>query len=74
MMLAGDEQDLPLLLRMAQDQPQLPFVSALRAFQRRVLYANTLNDVLCPYATSALVPFNLAGRSRTTQLRQHELA
>lgn len=47
------EDSAPLLMRMASDEG-LPFLSALRAFESRVLYANTKNDFMVNYGTAAL--------------------
>lgn len=52
------EDENPLLLRMSRDDAPgeggLQFVSALRSFSQRVLYANTRNDFMVNYGTAAL--------------------
>jgi len=50
------EEGGPLLLRMTQDQPRMPYRSALQAFSRRTLYANAWGDSLVPYESAALQP------------------
>ncbi|XP_016441627.1 uncharacterized protein LOC107767220 isoform X2 [Nicotiana tabacum] len=49
-----DEGKPPLLLRMASDSEDLPFISALQSFKRRVAYANTSFDYLVGWSTSSL--------------------
>ncbi|XP_060199246.1 putative lipase YDL109C [Lycium barbarum] len=49
-----DEGRKPLLLRMASDSEDLPFISALQSFKRRVAYANTCFDYLVGWSTSSL--------------------
>jgi len=61
MLLSAEGDAPPLLLRMARDEDGLPFISALSAFHRLLLYANVLDDSLCPYATSALLHYNYEG-------------
>ena len=46
----------PLLLSMASEEAELPFLPALRAFQYRTLYANAVNDFLVAYETAAIAP------------------
>ena len=48
----------PLLVEMTRDDV-LPFLSALRAFQFRVLYGNVCNDPLVPYPTAMIADGNL---------------
>lgn len=43
-----------LLEQMSRDMPDMPFVSALEAFEERVLYANLRNDFMVNYGTAAL--------------------
>ena len=62
-MLLQDDPEAPILARMSRDEPNgLQFVTALAAFERRVLYANTLGDCICPYATAGLVHYNYSGQ------------
>ncbi|XP_056689136.1 putative lipase ROG1 isoform X2 [Spinacia oleracea] len=49
-----DKEKPPLLLRMANDCEDLPFLSALRSFNRRVAYANVRFDQLVGWYTSSL--------------------
>ncbi|CAN4122470.1 unnamed protein product [Withania somnifera] len=42
--LKDRDEGIPLLLRMASDSKDLPFISALQSFKRRVAYANTCYD------------------------------
>ncbi|XP_022988514.1 putative lipase YOR059C isoform X2 [Cucurbita maxima] len=60
--LTDDENDgkPPLLLRMVTDSEDLKFISALRAFKRRVAYANVNYDHMVGWRTSSI-------------RRQHEL-
>lgn len=51
--LVLEDGALPLLVRMTIDE-ELPFVSSLKAFTSRVLYANTRNDFMVNYGTAAL--------------------
>ncbi|GAB4839250.1 hypothetical protein Ancab_028777 [Ancistrocladus abbreviatus] len=44
----------PLLLRMVNDFEDLPFISALQSFRRRVAYANVRFDSLVGWSTSSL--------------------
>eukprot|EP00897_Mesotaenium_endlicherianum_P001223 jgi/Mesen1/1128/ME000123S00297 len=44
----------PLLLQMASDCPQGPFISALGAFEERVLYANVGYDHMVGWRTSSI--------------------
>jgi hypothetical protein len=46
----------PLLVEMSK--PESEFYQALTKFERRVLYANVLNDLQVPYPTSAIVHRN----------------
>jgi len=48
----------PLLVRMTENDSEnhLFFVSALKSFEQRVLYANAQNDFLVPFGTAALIP------------------
>ncbi|XP_061993044.1 uncharacterized protein LOC133710919 [Rosa rugosa] len=55
-----DDGKPPLLLRMVNDSDDLKFVSALRAFKRRVAYANANFDHMVGWRTSSI-------------RRQHEL-
>ncbi|PHT50925.1 hypothetical protein CQW23_10672 [Capsicum baccatum] len=52
--LKDSDEGKPLLLRMASDSEDLPFISALQSFQRRVAYANTCFDYLVGWSTSSL--------------------
>lgn len=52
--LKDHDQGEPLLLRMARDSEDLPFISALQSFKRRVAYANTCYDYLVGWSTSSL--------------------
>lgn len=49
-----DEGKPPLLLQMASYSEDLPFISALQSFKRRVAYANTSFDYLVGWSTSSL--------------------
>ncbi|KAL9260019.1 Lipid droplet phospholipase 1-like protein [Drosera capensis] len=49
----NDEGKPPLLRRMVQDQSEYPFMSALRAFRRRVAYANVGYDHIVGWRTSS---------------------
>ncbi|KAJ7549041.1 hypothetical protein O6H91_07G037600 [Diphasiastrum complanatum] len=49
-----DQGQLPLLQRMATDCEEGMFMSALRAFKRRVAYANVVNDHMVGWRTSSL--------------------
>lgn len=59
-LLLADARDggLPLLVRMASTGPEadLPFLPALAAFDRRVCYANAVNDFLVAYQTASITP------------------
>lgn len=50
----NDEGKLPLLLRMVNDCGDLRFMSALRAFKRRVAYANVVHDKIVGWRTSSI--------------------
>ncbi|KAK6940317.1 protein of unknown function DUF676, lipase-like [Dillenia turbinata] len=50
----GDEGKPPLLLQMVKDSKDLPFISALQSFRRRVAYANACYDYLVGWSTSSL--------------------
>lgn len=50
----SDEGKLPLLLRMVDDGDDLKFISALRAFKRRVAYANANYDHMVGWRTSSI--------------------
>lgn len=56
----GDNEKPPLLLQMVKDSDDLKFISALRAFKRRVAYANANYDHMVGWRTSSI-------------RRQHEL-
>ncbi|GKV00506.1 hypothetical protein SLEP1_g13182 [Rubroshorea leprosula] len=56
----SDDGKPPLLLRMVNDSDDLKFISALRAFKRRVAYANANYDHMVGWRTSSI-------------RRQHEL-
>ncbi|KAK3437742.1 hypothetical protein EUGRSUZ_C02420 [Eucalyptus grandis] len=56
----GDDGEPPLLLQMVKDSEDLKFLSALRAFKRRVAYANVNYDQVVGWGTSSI-------------RRQHEL-
>lgn len=56
----NDDGKPPLLLRMVNDSEDLRFISALRAFKRRVAYANANYDHMVGWRTSSI-------------RRQHEL-
>ncbi|KAG2699297.1 hypothetical protein I3843_07G185600 [Carya illinoinensis] len=56
----NDDGKPPLLLRMVNDSEDLKFISALRAFKRRVAYANANYDHMVGWRTSSI-------------RRQHEL-
>lgn len=56
----NDSGKPPLLLRMVEDSDDLKFMSALRAFKRRVAYANANYDHIVGWSTSSI-------------RRQHEL-
>ncbi|CAD7935975.1 unnamed protein product [Amoebophrya sp. A25] len=65
-----EQQDLnkrkkegPLLHQMAT---RSAFLRPLRAFRRRVLYANVFHDHLVPYCTASIRPANPYRRSRST--------
>lgn len=59
-LMDNDEGKRPLLLRMVNDSDDLKFMSALRAFKRRVAYANANYDHMVGWRTSSI-------------RRQHEL-
>ncbi|KAI7750187.1 hypothetical protein M8C21_026284 [Ambrosia artemisiifolia] len=44
----------PLLVQMANDTEDLKFISALKSFKRRVVYANVLSDHLVGWSTSSI--------------------
>ncbi|XVF34265.1 hypothetical protein REPUB_Repub18cG0044500 [Reevesia pubescens] len=50
----NDEGKPPLLLRMVDDGDDLKFISALRAFKRRVAYANANYDHMVGWRTSSI--------------------
>ncbi|KAH9563219.1 hypothetical protein CY35_05G113700 [Sphagnum magellanicum] len=50
----GKPSDPPLLLRMASDCQEGPFISALRAFKSRVVYANVSYDHMVGWRTSSI--------------------
>ncbi|XP_022729939.1 uncharacterized protein LOC111285001 isoform X2 [Durio zibethinus] len=50
----NDEGKRPLLLRMVDDSDDLKFISALRAFKRRVAYANANYDYMVGWRTSSI--------------------
>ncbi|XP_039057875.1 putative lipase YDL109C [Hibiscus syriacus] len=50
----NDEGKIPLLLRMVDDGDDLKFISALRAFKRRVAYANANYDHMVGWRTSSI--------------------
>ncbi|XP_062078599.1 putative lipase C4A8.10 [Humulus lupulus] len=52
--LTDDEEGKPLLLRMVNDSDDLKFISALRAFKRRVAYANANYDHMVGWRTSSI--------------------
>ncbi|CAI0394048.1 unnamed protein product [Linum tenue] len=53
--LTDDDQGKPpLLLRMVNDSDELKYISALRAFKRRVLYANANFDYMVGWGTSSI--------------------
>ncbi|CAI9116038.1 OLC1v1017087C3 [Oldenlandia corymbosa var. corymbosa] len=49
-----DDGKPPLLLQMVNDTEELPFISALQSFKRRVAYANVRFDHLVGWSTSSL--------------------
>lgn len=53
-LIAVQEEDPPLLLKMTRDTEQLPFMSALGAFELRVAYANATYDHLVGWRTSCI--------------------
>ncbi|XP_058754987.1 uncharacterized protein LOC131628129 [Vicia villosa] len=59
-LMDNDDGKPPLLLRMIEDSDDLKFMSALRAFRRRVAYANANFDHMVGWRTSSI-------------RRQHEL-
>ncbi|KAL5773110.1 hypothetical protein ACOSP7_012728 [Xanthoceras sorbifolium] len=50
----NDDGKPPLLLRMVNDSDDLKFISALRAFKRRVAYANANYDHIVGWRTSSI--------------------
>ncbi|CAN8305686.1 unnamed protein product [Cochlearia groenlandica] len=50
----SDDGKPPLLLRMVSDGRDLKFISALRCFKRRIVYANTSFDYLVGWSTSSI--------------------
>ncbi|XP_021277633.1 uncharacterized protein LOC110411692 [Herrania umbratica] len=50
----NDDGKPPLLLRMVDDSDDLKFISALRAFKRRVAYANANYDHIVGWRTSSI--------------------
>ncbi|EEB09747.1 lipase [Schizosaccharomyces japonicus yFS275] len=59
----------PLLLLMSD--PASPFYQALSFFKHRSLYANTANDYVVPFGTSAMEPHSLG--QRTQYMRDNAL-
>ncbi|KAE9604481.1 hypothetical protein Lal_00010892 [Lupinus albus] len=59
-LMDNDDGKPPLLLQMVDDSDDLKFISALRAFRRRVAYANANYDYMVGWRTSSI-------------RRQHEL-
>ncbi|CAH9119428.1 unnamed protein product [Cuscuta epithymum] len=51
---ANDKGKPPLLVQMASDSEDLPFISALEAFKRRVAYANIHFDYVVGWSTSSI--------------------
>ncbi|KAJ3699098.1 hypothetical protein LUZ61_002803 [Rhynchospora tenuis] len=49
-----DDGKLPLLVRMAEDQDDIKFISALRAFKRCVAYANASFDHIVGWRTASI--------------------
>ena len=60
--LTDTKDGLPLLLAMTADSECGPFLSALRAFRRRVVYANAEYDHMVGWRTSSI--------RRETELRK----
>ncbi|XP_019174516.1 PREDICTED: uncharacterized protein LOC109170039 [Ipomoea nil] len=54
----SDNGKPPLLLQMASDSEDLPFISALESFRRRVAYANIHFDHIVGWSTSSIRPRN----------------
>ncbi|XP_045830996.1 lipid droplet phospholipase 1-like [Trifolium pratense] len=50
----GTQRKDPLLLRMVKDSDEGYFMSALRAFERRVVYSNIVNDYIVGWRTSSI--------------------
>ncbi|GFP80759.1 putative lipase yor059c [Phtheirospermum japonicum] len=50
----NDDEKPPLLRRMVDDNSEYPFMSALRAFKRRVVYANVDYDHIVGWRTSSI--------------------
>ncbi|CAJ2653739.1 unnamed protein product [Trifolium pratense] len=50
----GTQRKDPLLLRMVEDSDEGYFMSALRAFERRVVYSNIVNDYIVGWRTSSI--------------------
>ncbi len=63
-----DDAINPILLKMSQPSMRYidfffnledsPFIEGLKNFQKRVIYANVLNDIQVPYSTAAITPKN----------------
>ncbi|KAJ3692613.1 hypothetical protein LUZ60_011708 [Juncus effusus] len=54
----NNKKNIPLLYKMVTDSPDLPFISALRAFERRVVYANVDYDQVVGWRTSSIRKIN----------------
>ncbi|KAJ6731608.1 ALPHA/BETA-HYDROLASES SUPERFAMILY PROTEIN [Salix purpurea] len=52
--LTDNDNEIPLLLQMVNDSDELRFISALRAFKRRVVYANANYDHVVGWRTSSI--------------------
>ncbi|KAJ6863166.1 hypothetical protein NC652_039888 [Populus alba x Populus x berolinensis] len=52
--LTDNDNGIPLLLQMVNDSDGLRFISALRAFKRRVVYANANYDHIVGWGTSSI--------------------
>ncbi|XP_068652556.1 putative lipase ROG1 isoform X2 [Aristolochia californica] len=63
----GDDGKQPLLLRMVKDCDDIKFISALRSFKRRVVYANANFDHMVGWRTSSI-------RRQSELPKQHLLA
>ncbi|GMH17997.1 hypothetical protein Nepgr_019838 [Nepenthes gracilis] len=61
----SDDGKPPLLLRMVNDYDDLPFISALQSFKRRIVYANVHFDNIVGWSTASLChPKELRERRR----------